>query len=112
MLRFGGRDETSRTSAAASLLAVLAVTANVTMRPPISLSGSFSSGDVAALPFFTFLASRYPFWNGRGTFCSGEAGESIRKSGTGLDDPLVSAPGACPASIAIGSADLSKHIKV
>ena len=103
MLRFGGRDETSRTSAAAPLLAVFGVTANVTMRPPISLRGSFSSGEAATLP-----ESRYPFWYGLAKFCSGEAGESILRSGTGFDDPLASAPGACTARIAIGSADLNK----
>ncbi len=87
-LTLGGRDATKRISVADSSVAVL--TANVTILPPISLRGSLSSGDPTPPFFAAFLASRYPFPFGkwRWPFCNGEAGESIRKSGTGLEDPF------------------------
>ncbi len=98
-VRFGGRAEMSLISG------VSGVTANVTIRPPIS--GSSGLG-VPLTPFF-FLN---PFEKWFRPFCKGEAGESIRKSGTGLEDPLaVPLPAAWLAKIAIGNADLKVTVK-
>jgi hypothetical protein len=109
-VRFGVRDEINRISAESGFVAT-GETANVTTRPPISLTGSGSSGLIVPVPFFTFFLLRTPFEKCWPPFWSGEAGESIRKSGTGLDDPFVPVPAACPANMAIGNADLETKIK-